>query len=145
MIRAISFRDILDAPELLKEYSKECSIPELGEISPQSHLYEAMESSGSMECFGVFDGETMAGFATMILYVLPHYGKKVAATESIFLAKSHRSGRAGIELLHFLEVRAKDKGCSAFLYTAPTHSRFASLLAMRKEYRHTNEVFLRSL
>jgi GNAT superfamily N-acetyltransferase len=149
LIRAISYRDILEAPNaaaLLDEYTAECSLPELGPTCPQSHLYEAMERSGGLQAFGVYDSRTLIGFANVLSWVVPHYGTKIASTESIFLAGEYRKRGIGAGMLDFVEQYAKDNACKAFQYTAPVGSRFAKMLAMNVgRYRRTNSVFLRSL
>jgi GNAT superfamily N-acetyltransferase len=143
MIRPVSYSDILAHPELLAEYAAECSIPEIGEFNPQAEMYAAMEASGGFKAFGVFHVEQMIGFFALLLYVLPHYGQKIATTESIFLASEHRNSSAGKEMLEFIEAYAKEQGCKVVLYTAPLESRFMQLLA--RKYRCTNAVFVRSL
>lgn len=143
MIREINYRDILAATELLEEYSAECALPEFGEASPQPAIYEAMEKSG-MRCFGVFDGDTMVGFATLLTYPVPHYGKKVLTTESIFVAQGHRA-RFGRELLDSIEQTARVNQCAAVFYSAPAGSRFSRFLSLSVKYRHSNDIFLCSL
>lgn len=143
MIRPVSYSEILKAGDLLHEYAMECSLPELGYASPQRELYELLEKSGGFQAFGVYEGETMIGFAAVLIYVLPHYGQKVATSESIFISASHRNSSIGCELLAFLEEYARNKDCLAFLYSAPAESRFDKLLSLR--YRHSNNVYLRSL
>src|SRR5207302_758034 len=87
-IRPISYTEILDAAALLAEYSAECSIPEIGTPNPQREMYAKMESCGLMHSFGAFEGDDLVGFATILVCVLPHYGKKIATVESLFLAKA---------------------------------------------------------
>ena len=83
----------------------------------------------------------MTGFAVVLVYVLPHYGQRIAATESIFAARG--SNGTGAALMATIEERAKELGCKAFLYSAPLGSRFANLLAHR--YKHTSSVYLKEL
>lgn len=146
----VSYGQLLDSLEmeaLLAEYAAECSLPELGVISPQRELYAAMEASGGMQCFAAYtdDLTTLVGFVTVLIYVLPHYGRRIATTESIFLSHKHRIGGAGMELLAFVEAHAREKGCAAVLYTAPEGSRFSALLSMRESCRHSNNVFVMAL
>lgn len=146
-IRRISYSDILGAPNaegLLNEYAAECSIPEIGLISPQAKMYEAMEASGLLHLFGAFLGEDLIGFATLLIYVLPHYGCKVAASESLFVAIKHRRG-IGMRLLETIESHAQEQGCAAILYSAPVDSQFETLLSLQDKYRRTNSAFCRSL
>lgn len=145
----MGYRDILGAPnaaELLAEYSAECALPELGEAAPQAHLYEAMERSGAMQAFGVFEGRALIGFATVLIYTVPHYGKWASATESIFIAREKRSAGAAGLLLDTIDGYAKGRGCEASFYSAPVGSRFARFLHLHSDrYRNTNSVFLRKL
>jgi GNAT superfamily N-acetyltransferase len=146
VIRPVSYAEILNDPNakaLLHEYALECSLPELGYASPQPDLYELLEKSGGFQAFGVYEDEMLVGFATVLIYVLPHYGQKVATSESIFIAQSHRASSAGVELLAFIEDYARQKDCLAFLYSASEGSRFDRLLSTR--YRHSNNVYLRNL
>jgi hypothetical protein len=142
MIRPVSYATILDDPNwpaLLAEYAAECSIPELGAPSPQRDLYELLEKSGVFQAFGVYDGETLVGFACVLIYVLPHYGAKIAATESIFVQKNYPLGTA---LMSHIERYAKEKDSSAFLYSAPVGSRFDRMLSAYSKARHTNNTYL---
>ena len=146
-IRHISYSDILDsanAGELLKEYSEECAIPEIGATNPQREMYARMESSGLMHSFGVFEGDHLVGFATLLVFVLPHYGKLIANVESMFVMRSHRSNGSGKRLMQELEAWAHDKKCEVLLYNARTGSRLERLLsASAPNYERTNSVFLR--
>lgn len=143
MIREVSFQEILNEKELLREYSAECSLPEFGEASPQPAIYEAMEKGG-MRCFGVFDRDRMVGFTSLLTYPVPHYGKTVLTTESIFVSRDHRA-EFGQELLDFIEWHARQIHCAAVLYSAPTGSRFSKMLSLSPKYRHSNDIFLCNL
>lgn len=131
--------------ELIREYSEECSIPEIGPINPQRHIYDRMEESGLMHGVGAFDGEKLVGFALLLIFVLPHYGKKVANVESMFLAKSHRKCGEGRNLIRHIESVAKDHQCSAMLYNVRQGTRLESLMTALPEYKQTNSVFLKNL
>jgi hypothetical protein len=147
ILRPIRYVDILDSPEaedLLREYSAECSIPEIGPTSPQRDIYARMEASGLMHSFGVYDGRALVGFATLLVFVLPHYGKKIANVESLFLAKSHR-GALGRWLMAEIENVAKRMQCAGVLYNARTGSRLEKFLTAVPQYQRTNSVFLRTL
>ena len=147
-IRPVSYSEILDAPnasELLEEYSEECSIPEIGKGWPCRELYEALEKSGGYQVFGVYEDGALIGFAGVLVYVLPHYGKKIANTESIFISYNHRGNGAGTKLKAFVRQYAKNRGCVAFQYVAPFGSRFERLLASDKGCRQTGSVFTERL
>lgn len=146
MIRAVSYATILDAPnakELLDEYAAECSLPELGAASPQRELYEMLEKSGGFQAFGVYDSDVLIGFASVLMYVLPHYGKKIATNESIFVSSSVRGEGYGVR--KFIKQWGKDNNCVVFLYTAPVGSEFDKSLAADERCRHTNNVYVEVL
>jgi Acetyltransferase (GNAT) family len=148
LIRPVSYADILSDPNakaLLHEYALECSLPELGYASPQAELYELLEKSGGFQAFGVYDGENLVGFATVLIYVLPHYGQKVATTESIFISKEYRAAHAFSHLTSAIQSYAMEAGCLAFLYSANSGSRFDRLLDAWKRARHSNNVYIVSL
>lgn len=147
-IRPIRYAEILEAlnaQELLEEYAAECSLPELGPIEPQVEAYAVMERSGAFQCFGVYEDGGLVGFASALTYIVPHYGKRIATVESLFLAAAHRSGRTGNTLMSAIEEYARKQGCVVILYSAPASSQFERLLRLLKPYRHSNTVFLRSL
>lgn len=148
MIKPVSYATILDDPNwpaLLAEYAAECSMPELGPPNPQRDLYELLEKSGGFQAFGVYDGNNLAGFACVLIYVLPHFGVKVATTESIFLSRSYPSPLTGMNLLNYLQEYALNNECRAFLYSAPVGSRFDRLLTLFDSHRHTNNIYLKPL
>ena len=149
VIRPVSFREILDAPnakELLDEYEKECALEELAPICPDAMLYEMMEKSGGLQCFGVYDEGALVGFVSVLIWTVPHYSKKIGSNADIFLASAHRISGTGPKMIALAEGYAKEKGCCAFQWTAPVNSRFAKLLALNVDrYRRTNVVYLRNL
>ena len=147
-ILPVSFAVILEAPsakELLKEYSEECSIQAIGPINPQAAIYEALEQNGAMQCFGAFDGVQIVGFASVLMTVLPHYGKKVATVESLFVPAEYRHSAAGTYLLRAIDEQAKESGCVGVLYSAPTGGRLERLLDIKGAFQRTNAIFYRSL
>lgn len=147
-IRAVSYADILGAPnarELFDEYGAECSIPEIGQISPQAEMYASMEKSGMLKCFGAFHVKQLVGFATLVTFIVPHYGKRSATVESLFVDRAHRKSLLGLALLVKLERQAKEMGCAAIQYSAPAGSILERLLSNRKSFRKTNSIFTKSL
>ena len=148
LISKITARQIFDAAnagELCSQYADECSLPEIGTIKPQLEMYEAMEKSGTLQCFGAFSDEELVGFASVLIYVVPHYGKKIASVESLFVAKPYRRTALGLGLLIKVERYAKEQECYVIGYSAPTGSQLEKLMARRKKFRRTNSVWMRSL
>ena len=155
-IRAVSYADILGAPNakaLFAEYEAECANPELAPINPQSDLYAAMEASGGLQAFGVYerldhplDAPTLIGFLTVLIWTVPHYGKKIGSNADIFLASAHRMNGNGSKMIASAEEYARSKGATSFQWTVPSESRFARLLALNAgRYRRSNLIYLRTL
>jgi GNAT superfamily N-acetyltransferase len=147
-ILPVSYAEILSAPNwpvLLAAYGAECSIPEIGEIAPQAAMYAQMEASGIFQAFAAYEREELIGFASDLVFPLPHYGQTIANAESIFLSPAHRNSHAGNGLMNALEDYAKEKNCQVISYSARTGSQFERLLSLLKPYQRTNSVFMRSL
>jgi GNAT superfamily N-acetyltransferase len=147
-VRRISYAEILNAPNakgLLADYAQECSIPEIGEANPQAKMYEAMEATGYFQSFGIFNCKELAGFASILVYVVPHYGRRIATVESIYVDSAQRGLSAGNALMNALEDYARERECVAILYNARAESRFEKLLSHLQPYQRTNSVFLRQL
>ncbi len=146
-IRRVSHSDILsavNAEQLIDEYAAECSIETIGKINPQVEAYAALENSGMMAFFGVFDPE-LVGFATVLSLVAPHYNRKLATVESMFVTKAHRNGGTGRALMNAIEDHASSEKCDAIFYSAPSSSQFSKLLAASHSYICTNVVYCRGL
>lgn len=148
MIRTIRYSDILDAPNasrLIEDYSAECSIPEIGETNPQRELYSAMEATGLMQDFGAFHDDLLVGFASILIYVLPHYGAKIATVESLFVDRSYRRFGYGSQLKATVRQFARERNCVVILYSAPVGSQLEKLLSLQSSCRRTNSVFCERL
>lgn len=144
-IKPVSSSEVLDSHELIAEYGAECSIPAIGEINPQRETYSLMERSGLLHSFMVHEDGEKIGFAMVVTPVMPHYGKRVASIESLFVAKERRSSGAGLELMRKIEEFVKDFGCAGILYSSPSGGQLERLLEASKAYQRTNAVFYRSL
>jgi GNAT superfamily N-acetyltransferase len=145
LIRCSDVFAALESAELLAEYAAECSIPLIGKIDPQPAIYEALERSGALQCFGLFEGGKFAGFATVLVTPSPHYGKKLAVVESLFLGKKFRSAGRGNALMDAVENFARERECAAIGYSARSGSTFEKLLTLLRPYERTNSVFMRTL
>ena len=168
-IRQVSYLEILcavNAQQLIDEYAAECSVPEVGKIRLQAGTYAQLEAAGVLTCFGVYeeygfddkgDGvihgtrlphgffQRLIGFASVLINVLPHYGRKVATVESLFMAKARRSHGTWHALKNTLEDHSRESGCVALIYTARADGQLAKLLTASPDHPKTHEVFCRSL
>lgn len=146
-IRPCTVSDIEHAPNsaaLLAEYGAESSIAGLGQQCAQFDTYYKLEAAGILHLVGAFRADQLVGFVIVMAAVLPHYGKKVATTESFFVAKNARKGGAGLRLLRAAEQKARDLGAVGFLVSAPVGGQLEQVLP-RAGYENTNRVFFRGL
>jgi len=139
--------DIERAPNLaalLAEYGAESAIAGLGEAEAQLDLYRAMEASGALHTAAAYQGDTLIGFLLFVVSTLPHYGKRIATTESFFVASARRQSGAGLALLREAEALAAPLGAEGLFVTAPAGSKLEYVMS-RQPYRQTNSVFFRRL
>ena len=146
-IRPVTFAEIESAPnlpELLAEYAHECGMSEIGTPCMQAELYRSFETAGAMHVVGAYVGINLAGFASVLVHPVPHYGLKAAVTESLFVAKQYRQSGAGLLLIEAAETLAKSLGAVALMISAPAGGQLAKVMP-RIGYRHSNQVFIRAL
>lgn len=146
-IQPATVDEMLSAPNwwaLLDEYAAECGNSGIGKPEMQVDTYRALEAAGVLKVIAArHDGE-LVGFAFYLLSILPHYGKRVAITESVFVAAAHRDTGAGLALLKDIEATALDGGAVGLLVSAPVGGSLDRLLAA-KRYEHTNAVYFKRL
>ena len=146
-IRHCTVADIFDAPnfdDVMSQYGSESAIDGMPAPQAQRDLYQAMESAGSIHIVGAFHGCRLVGFVAVIASVLPHYGAKVAVTESLFVLDGYRATGAGLSLITAAERHAELSGAVGILISTPTDGKLAQLLPLAG-YANTNQVYFRSL
>jgi len=143
-IRPCTVAEIERAPYLIAEYGAESTISGIGPQCPQFETYSKLEAAEIIHITGAFCGDELVGFVIVLASVLPHYGKLIATTESLFLAKAYRKGDAGIKLVHAAEDRALAVGAIGILISAPAGSQLEKILP-HIGYAHSNTVFFRKL
>lgn len=147
-IRRCAVSDIASAPnldQLLAEYGAESGMPEIGEPAAQIPVYVQLEAVGMLHAIGAFQDGGLVGFVFVLVSVLPHYGRKVATSESLFVAATARKTGAGMQLLAAAEGLAREQGAAAFLLSAPVGSRLEKAMQGHKSYRPSNSVFVKDL
>lgn len=148
-IRAITVDEAFDSPvfaALCDEYREESlRNPHMMGALPDREGYTRMVDAGLLRPIGVFVGEELVGFCAVLITPVLHFGGKViASTETLFVAKAHRAGGAGLKLLRAAEEVALNAGADGLYVTAPTGGRLERLLP-HVGYHETNRVFFRGL
>lgn len=148
-VRACTVAEIFDDPasaQLFAEYAAECANPVIGVKAPERDMYENLEACGLGQCFAVYDGGKLCGFAFVMAGALPYYALRHATVERLFVSREARAKGLGMRLMAAIEDHARKAGCAAISYSAPVGSRLAQLLFLcADQYRNTNHIFCRTL
>lgn len=130
--------------ELIEEYADESAIAGMPRPNCQLGMYRHLEMIGQFHMLAAYVEGELIGFLTIVVSVLPHYGKRVATTESYFVTQSHRKGGPGLDLLRAAEWLAKALGAVGILVSAPHGGKLARVMP-KARYKHTNEIFFKEL
>jgi GNAT superfamily N-acetyltransferase len=131
-----------NARQLVDEYAAECSIPD---AYPQEEKYAALEQSGALQCFAAYVDDELIGFASVLSAVMLHNGRRMAALESIFVSRSHRSSGAGNALLSAAEQYAAEVECVGLSYLPRIGSALEKVLLRRSDCEPTHTMYTRWL
>lgn len=146
-VRRITFGELESEPNfrwLIEAYAEESQISGLPPANYQSELYHKMEATGTFHVLGAYRDGEMVGFVNFLVTSLPHYGLKVATTESIFVAQEFRRTGAGVKLIREMEKISAELGAIGVLVSAPFGGRLAEVMPGLK-YRQTNQIFFKAI
>jgi len=147
-IQRCSYLELLDSPQseaLLAEYAVESSIAEIGPVNPHRPTYAALESAGAMQCFIAVRSGSIVGFANVLASMVPHYSKRVATVESIFVPSACRRFGVGTALRKSMKAWAKEMDCVGTLSSAPAGGKLERVLERDRRCRKTNTVFFEGI
>jgi GNAT superfamily N-acetyltransferase len=125
MIQRVHYKEILKNKEILAEYAKDCLVDG---YEPQEKIYEAMDKAGMLYCMGAYIEGELVGFASLVVSIMPHNGKKIAAIESIFALPEYRKYGIGFHLVRAARDEAKKLGCEWIVYLPRIGSAFDKIL-----------------
>lgn len=134
-----------DLDELLAEYATESANPDLGGHDAQYQTYAVMEQAGVLHIFCAYKGDRLVGFLVLICMVLPHFGRMVGSSESIFVSAPHRKTGAGLKLIAAAEAKCRELGAIGFYLSGPVGGALCQALSKAKAWRPTNQVFFKGL
>lgn len=148
-IRPITVAEAFDSPAftaLCDEYRAESlRNPHMLGALPDRDGYARMVQAGMLFPLGAFvDGELVGLCAVMVTPVLHFGGKRIATTETLFVAQAHRAGGLGMRLLREAEAVAVKQGAQGLYVSCPDGSRLQQILP-RVGYAVTNHAFYREL
>lgn len=98
-------------------------------LKPDAARYRAMEQVGMVLALGAFDGDAMVGYSVNFVSQHLHYADLVYAhNDVLFIAQSHRLGRAGYRLIQATEQLAKARGARMLVWHAKQDTPLDSLM-----------------
>lgn len=136
---------VFDAPNaenMLRAYATECLEPD---GQPQREMYESLERMGALQCFAAYDGLALVGFISVLVSLMPHTGKKLAAVESVFVDPEYRDGGAGTLLLDTARRYAQSVGCTKLTWVVRLGSRLDRILSRRAGCSLTHHQYTENL
>ena len=106
------------------------SLKPIMRLSPQIDRYKALEDAGLLLALFAYDSnETIIGYSANIISNHIHFSHLVTCSNDVlFLTKSHRKGRAGMQLILETEKKAKERGARLMLWHAKPETDLAFLL-----------------
>ncbi len=129
---------------LLLEYAQESAAPDMVPPAIRAMDYKRLEALGVLHPISaLLDGE-LIGYVTVLASEIPHYGRSIAITESIFVAKAHRKTGAGLKLLRAAEAKARELGSPVLLVSTPIDGDLAEVLP-RVGYGEVGRTFLKKV
>lgn len=148
-VRPVSVQEVFDNEgfgALISEYRDEAlRNPDLMGSMPDRKAYEAMVESGILTPIAAFVDGVLAGLCSVISVTIPHFtAKRIASTESLFVASAYRSSGAGMQLIKAAERVAVERGARGLYITAPVGGRLNKILP-NVGYGHTNTIYYRGL
>jgi len=147
-VRPCTYSDVESAPAfeaMLDEYGDESSVDPAWRPVPQGDTYRALEANGVLHVLGAYLDDEMVGFLSILVTVLPHFGRVAAVTESFFVTPAARKTGAGLHLLREAEALALGRGAEGLLVSTPAGGALDRVMGHLYSYRLTNRVYFRGL
>lgn len=99
-------------------------------LKPDTARYEAMDKAGCLLILAAFDqAGALVGYSVNFVLRHLHYADLcTASNDLLFVAKEHRQGRLGLQLIRATEARAKDMGARLVLWHAKPNTPLAEIM-----------------
>lgn len=130
---------------MLALYAAESALLEMPPTNPQFDYYKQMEAAELLFSFGAYREGELIGFLLMTVAFIPHYGERIAGTESFYVLPEHRKSGAGLRLLKRAEASAKFIGARGFYVSAPAGGKLDRVMTAMPGYREASRVYFRGL
>lgn len=98
-------------------------------LKPNIERYRQIEESGMLLALFAYDGNEIIGYSATFLSNHLHYVDLLTAMNDVlFVRKSHRSGRTGLQLIRETERIAKERGAQLMIWHAKQHTQLEQIL-----------------
>lgn len=147
-VRPCTYAELASAPNfaaLLELYGDESAVHSAWRPAPQHDVYLQLEAAGVLHALAAYRDDVLVGFLSILITVLPHFGRRTAVTESYFVDPAHRKSGAGMALLHAAERLAAKLGAEGLLVSAPFEGPLDHVLGSLASYRSSNRVYFKEL
>ncbi len=126
-VKALTFQELETSKgfaELVNEYIAETA--NMAGTRPQiiSESYRALSDAGKFRSIGAYDGDTVVGFAGVLINESRHYAHPICSMEALYLRSPWRKGTNGLRLINKAKELAKEAGSPGLAFMAPPGSRY---------------------
>ena len=98
-------------------------------LKPDIERYLTLEAAGMLFALAAYHDDELVGYSVNFLINHMHYADlRVAQNDLLFVAKSHRKSRMGLQLIRTTEQHARDRGAQLMLWHAKAGTTLDALL-----------------
>jgi GNAT superfamily N-acetyltransferase len=122
MIKKVNPYVILEATnidDIFEEYFSEGKTELIKDFEVNKDTYYRLNNQRVLDCYGLFDDNSLVGFIMSSTTESPHYSKLVTTVLSFFIKKENRKFGSAKKLLSCIEVEAERRGASALVIASP--------------------------
>jgi GNAT superfamily N-acetyltransferase len=115
------------------------------EINPSVEIYQAAVDAGILFALGVFDGDEVVGYCSMM--IAPHAHNPaiiMASSDTLFVRKDYRRGTIPARLIKAAEDEAKRRGASRVNWHTRAGTSLAAMLE-RRGYKPADVIVTKEL
>lgn len=98
-------------------------------LKPDVARYQTLEDQGHLITLFAYDGDAVVGYSASFISNHMHYTDlRIVMNDVLFVAKSHRTGRTGMQLIRETERIAKERGAHMMMWHAKQHTDLEKIL-----------------
>ena len=143
VIREGTIQEIFDRSDFLEQahaYCEESGTKAFGPECPDRAAYEELEKEGGIRVIVATRIGQVIGFAIVLKTYHYHFSLPMATIETLWLDKNWRKSHAGLGLIRYAKMIAKDWGYKHLTASAPAGSRLSQVFG--RLATHTDDDFV---